>query len=117
LNQAAARGTDRRGKPWVSQPEGGGRFTSQAGRGLGGTLDHLPTRPVHPIQVGGSRRHHIDVVDLLKIRAPAAYEQILAVPTLAWQLPLPVRKVVGDLAGTNQLLAGLQLQLPASDTM
>jgi hypothetical protein len=38
------------------------------------------------------------------------------VPTPARQLPLPVRNVVGDLAGTNQLLAGLQLQLPASDT-
>ena len=32
------------------------------------------------------------------------------------QLPLPVRNVVGDLADTNRLLAGLQLQLPASDT-
>jgi hypothetical protein len=38
------------------------------------------------------------------------------VPTLARQLPLPVRKVVGDLADTNHLLAGLRLQLPASDT-
>ena len=49
-------------------------------------------------------------------RAPPAYEQILAVSTLARQLPLPVRNVVGDLADTNRLLAGLQLQLPASDT-
>ena len=37
-----------------SQPEGGRRFTSQAGRCLGETLDHLPARPVPHIQVGGS---------------------------------------------------------------
>ena len=116
MRQAAARGTDRRGKPWVSQPEGGRRFASQDGRCLGGRPDHLPARPVHPIQVGGSGRHHIEVVDLLKSPRPAAYEQILAVPTLARQLPLPVRKVVGDLADTNRLLAGLQLQLPADTT-
>ena len=40
----------------------------------------------------------------------------MAVSTLARQLPLPGRNVVGDLADTNRLLAGLQLQLPASDT-
>jgi len=68
------------------------------------------------MQVGGSGRHHIEVVDLSSTRAPAAYEQILAVPTPARQLPLPVRKVVGDLADANRPLAGLQLQLPASDT-
>ena len=56
LSQAAARNIDRRGKPRESQPEGGRRFTSQAGRCPGGTLDHLPARSVHPIQVGGSSR-------------------------------------------------------------
>ena len=44
LSQAAARNIDRRGKPRESQPEGGRRFTSQAGRCSGGTLDHLACR-------------------------------------------------------------------------
>src|SRR5207342_1237501 len=53
LSQAAARDADRRGKSREGQPEGGRRFTSQAGRCPGGILDHLPARPVHLIQVGG----------------------------------------------------------------
>ena len=55
-------------------------------------------------------RYHIEVVDLLESPRLAAYEQILAVPTLVRQRPLPIRKVVGDLSDTNRLLAGLQLQ-------
>ena len=54
-------------------------------------------------------RYHIDVVDLLENPRLAAYDQILAVPTLVRQLPLPIRKVVGDLSDTARLLAGLQL--------
>jgi circadian clock protein KaiB len=54
-------------------------------------------------------RYHIDVVDLLENPRLAAYDQILAVPTLVRQLPLPIRKVVGDLSDTDRLLAGLQL--------
>ena len=54
-------------------------------------------------------RYHIEVVDLLENPRLAAYEQILAVPTLVRQLPLPIRKVVGDLSDTDRLLAGLQL--------
>jgi len=54
-------------------------------------------------------RYHIDVVDLLENPRLAAYEQILAVPTVVRQLPLPIRKVVGDLSDTDRLLAGLQL--------
>ena len=54
-------------------------------------------------------RYHIDVVDLLENPRLAAYEQILAVPTLVRQLPSPIRKIVGDLSDTARLLAGLQL--------
>ena len=54
-------------------------------------------------------RYRIDVVDLLENPRLAVYDQILAVPTLVRQLPLPIRKVVGDLSDTDRLLAGLQL--------
>jgi circadian clock protein KaiB len=54
-------------------------------------------------------RYHIEVVDLLENPRLAAYEQILAVPTLVRQLPLPIRKVIGDLSDIDRLLAGLQL--------
>ena len=111
LCQAAARDSDRRGKPWESKPEGGRRFTSQAGRCLGGRLDHLPACPLQHIRVGGSGRHHIEVVDLLQRPRPAAYEQILAVPTLVRQLPLLIGKVVGDHSDTNRMPAGLHAGL------
>jgi circadian clock protein KaiB len=60
-------------------------------------------------------RYHIEVVDLLEDPRLAAYEQILAVPTLVRQLPLPIRKVVGDLSDTDRLLAGLQLPPRSTD--
>ena len=55
-------------------------------------------------------RHRIKVVDLLENPSLAADDQILAVPTLVRQYPLPIRKIVGDLSDTNRLLAGLQLR-------
>jgi len=60
-------------------------------------------------------RYHIEVVDLLEDPCLAAYDQILAVPTLVRRLPLPTRKVVGDLSETSLLLAALQLSPRNSD--
>ncbi len=60
-------------------------------------------------------RYHIDVVDLLDNPHLAAYDQILAVPTLVRRLPPPIRKVVGDLSDTDRLLAGLELPPRKSD--
>jgi circadian clock protein KaiB len=37
-------------------------------------------------------------------------EQIIAVPTLIKKLPLPVRKFIGDLSNTEQILLGLDLR-------
>jgi len=54
-------------------------------------------------------RYRIDVVDLLEDPRRAVYDQILAVPTLVRRLPLPVRKVVGDMSEAALLLAGMQL--------
>jgi len=54
-------------------------------------------------------RYRIDVVDLLQDPRRAAYNQILAVPTLVRRLPPPVRKVVGDMSEAALLLDGLQL--------
>jgi circadian clock protein KaiB len=40
----------------------------------------------------------------------AAEDQIVAVPTLVRMRPQPTRKIVGDLTGTERLLAGMQLR-------
>jgi circadian clock protein KaiB len=37
-------------------------------------------------------------------------EQIIAVPTLIKKLPLPVRKFIGDLSNTEQILLGLDVR-------
>jgi circadian clock protein KaiB len=55
-------------------------------------------------------RHHIEVIDLLENPRLAAYDQILAVPTLVRMHPPPVRKMVGDLSDTERLLVDMQLR-------
>ena len=55
-------------------------------------------------------RYNIEVVDLLENPRLAADDQILAVPTLVRMLPVPIRKIVGDLSDTDRLLVGLQLR-------
>jgi circadian clock protein KaiB len=56
----------------------------------------------------------IEVVDLLKDPRRAADDQILAVPMLVRKLPGPIRKIVGDLSNTDNLLVGLEIR--ESDT-
>jgi circadian clock protein KaiB len=54
-------------------------------------------------------RYHIEVIDLLKNPRLARDNQILAVPMLVRKLPLPVRRVIGDLSDTERVLVGLDL--------
>ncbi|MDV2482638.1 circadian clock protein KaiB [Methanoculleus sp. Wushi-C6] len=62
-------------------------------------------------------RYTIEVIDLLEHPELAAREQIVAIPTLVRQLPLPVRKVIGDLSCEERVLAGLDLALPRCVTV
>lgn len=55
-------------------------------------------------------RYEIEVIDLLVDPQLAEGDEIIAVPTLVRHLPVPVRKVVGDLSDTDKVLVGLQLQ-------
>ena len=59
-------------------------------------------------------RYTIEIVDLLENPRRAADDQILAVPTVVRRLPVPIRKLVGDLADSDRLLVGLQLRPPGS---
>ncbi len=54
----------------------------------------------------------IEVIDLLANPQLGAEDQILALPTLVRKLPVPVRKIIGDLSNTERVLVGLDL-LPA----
>ena len=52
----------------------------------------------------------IEVVDLLENPQLARDDQILAIPTLVRKLPLPVRRIIGDLSNTERVLVGLDLR-------
>jgi len=54
-------------------------------------------------------RYQIEVIDLLENPQLAHGDQILAIPTLVRKLPVPVRKIIGDLSNTERVLIGLDL--------
>lgn len=55
-------------------------------------------------------KYRIEVIDLLKNPQLARGDQILAIPTLVRKLPVPIRKIIGDLSDTERVLVGLDLQ-------
>jgi circadian clock protein KaiB len=55
-------------------------------------------------------RYDLSVVDIYQQTALARGEQIVAVPTLLKKLPLPLRRIIGDLSNTEQVLYGLDLK-------
>ena len=59
-------------------------------------------------------KYSIEVIDLLQNPHFGAEYQILALPTLVRKLPVPVRKIIGDLSNTERVLVGLDL-LPKAE--
>jgi circadian clock protein KaiB len=55
-------------------------------------------------------KYKIEIVDLVKDPALARGDQILAIPTLVRRLPVPIRKIIGDLSDTERVLVGLDLR-------
>ncbi|MEX2411671.1 MAG: circadian clock protein KaiB [Candidatus Paceibacterota bacterium] len=55
-------------------------------------------------------KYTIEVIDLLKNPQLGADDQIFALPTLVRKLPVPVRKIIGDLSNTERVLVGLDLK-------
>jgi len=54
-------------------------------------------------------KYSIEVIDLMENPQLAAEFQIVALPTLIRKLPVPVRKIIGDLSNTERVLMGLDL--------
>ncbi len=54
-------------------------------------------------------RYELDVVDIYKQPERAKGEQVIAAPTLVKELPLPLRRFIGDLSDTEKVLMGLEL--------
>lgn len=55
-------------------------------------------------------RYELEVIDIYKQPGLAQGEQIVACPTLVRKLPLPLRRLVGDLSDTERVLRGLDLR-------
>jgi circadian clock protein KaiB len=55
-------------------------------------------------------RYEIEIIDLVEHPALARSDDILAIPTLVRRLPVPLRKVIGDLSNTERVLVGLRLE-------
>lgn len=55
-------------------------------------------------------RYQLEVIDLYQQPELAATEQIIAAPTLIKELPLPLRRVIGDMSNSERVLVGLDLR-------
>jgi circadian clock protein KaiB len=55
-------------------------------------------------------RYELEIVDVLEHPQAAEDDRILATPTLIKQLPLPLRRVIGDLSDREKVLLGLELR-------
>ena len=55
-------------------------------------------------------RYDLEVIDVYQQPTLAKGEQIIAAPTLIKKLPLPLRRVIGDMSNTERVLLGLDLR-------
>ena len=55
-------------------------------------------------------RYELEVIDLYQMPSLAKDEQIIAAPTLIKKLPLPFRRIIGDMSNIEKVLLGLDLK-------
>jgi circadian clock protein KaiB len=55
-------------------------------------------------------RYELEVIDLYQVPTLAKDEQIIAAPTLIKKLPLPFRRIIGDMSNAEKVLMGLDLK-------
>jgi len=55
-------------------------------------------------------QYELEVIDLYKKPNLAKGEQIIAAPTLIKKLPLPFRRIIGDMSNKEKVLLGLDIK-------
>lgn len=55
-------------------------------------------------------RYELEVIDLYQNPSLAKGDQIIAAPTLIKKLPLPFRRIIGDMSNKEKVLLGLDLR-------
>jgi circadian clock protein KaiB len=56
-------------------------------------------------------RYDLEVIDIYQQAKLARDQQIVAVPTLIKRLPLPLRRLIGDMSNQEKVLFGLDLRV------
>ncbi len=56
-------------------------------------------------------RYELEVIDIHQQPDRAREAQIIAVPTLIKQLPLPLRKLIGDMTNKDRVIIGLDMRV------
>lgn len=54
-------------------------------------------------------RYRVEVIDLMEKPHLARHDQIVAIPTLIRNVPVPIKRIIGDLSATERVLVGLDL--------
>ncbi len=54
-------------------------------------------------------RYDLEVIDIYQQPELARKEQIIGAPTLIRKLPLPLRKLVGDMSNREKVIVGLEI--------
>jgi circadian clock protein KaiB len=54
-------------------------------------------------------RYELEIIDVYQQPDIAVDKMIVALPTLVKELPLPLRRLIGDLSNKEQVLAGLDI--------
>jgi circadian clock protein KaiB len=57
-------------------------------------------------------QYELEVIDIYQQPVLTKGEQIIAAPTLIKKLPLPMRRIIGDMSNRERVLVGLDLVLP-----
>ena len=55
-------------------------------------------------------RYELEIIDIYQHPTLAKSDQIFAAPTLIKKLPLPLRRLIGDMADEQRVLVGLDLR-------
>ena len=55
-------------------------------------------------------QYELEVIDLYQMPGLAKDDQIIAAPTLIKKLPLPFRRIIGDMSNAEKVLMGLDLK-------
>lgn len=110
---AARRGAERRCSPWNSSCAG--RRAHAAARYvlrlyITGSTPHAIVNIRKPCEEHLHGRYDLEIVDIAHHPTLAEGEQIIAAPTLIKNLPLPLRRFIGDMSPTEKILLGLDLR-------